>query len=90
MTIRELMIKNLDGNGMLPEQISAVMAAAMKPEAIPAMQGRWEDPVSEYLPSFPPVVWLHVRRIALAWIDANFPNAWFRAMFVDEQVAEPA
>jgi len=88
MTIREKMHKRLVGHGMFPDQAYAVLELAKAHPILPDMDHRWNDDVSDYPESFPVVIWLSVKLIALDWIDANKPKAWFRPMFADYDTCE--
>jgi hypothetical protein len=70
--------------GMFDDQADAVLA-----EAIPRIEGctpnyrvTWDRPADEYPDVVYNAMWLHVKDVALKWIDENAPQAWFRPMFV--------
>mgnify|MGYP003545516577 CR=1 FL=1 len=70
--------------GVSESQASAIMdlAIPMFIEEAPGYQVTWDQPAWEYPSAFYAAGFQVVKRAALQWIDANLPQAWFRAMFV--------
>ena len=83
MTVEEKFTKALVDNGMFPNQAAEVMTAAKSSEILADMGHRWSDNVERYPPQLFAVVWMTIRHIALEWIDANVPLAWYRPVFED-------
>lgn len=82
MTIREHYTQYLEGNGLLPGQAASVMDAVEANDD--PMKGRWQDQVSDYPPLMIRALVLSVNAEALAWIESNCPNAWFKPMFAEQ------
>jgi len=84
MTTRQRFEKMLTDMGVFDSQAAAIMELAipMFSEASPEYSVTWDRPASEYPDAFYRVTFVLVKRAALQWIDANLPQAWFRAMFV--------
>ena len=86
-TIRERLQRQLQANGMFPQDAEEVMATliAQGEDGVPGMAYRWDDSPEGYPPMFLAVLWVPVSAAALAWIDANCPKAWYRPMFAPEE-----
>ena len=88
MNIEQEMMKRLDGCGMFPDQAKAVIDMAREDECLTQMRQRWADECSGYPAGLIDVTWIAVRHVALKWIDANAPQAWFRPMFLSQAEQE--
>lgn len=88
MTIRQLFEKRLYECGMFDKDIAAVMESVIAAKENEAVQGRWDENPSGYPPQLLAALWFSVRKHTLAWIDANCPQAFYRAMFVNEPQAD--
>jgi hypothetical protein len=84
MTIRELLVSELKSNGMFPDQAEAVMTRIIEQNDIPYLISRLDDDSSGYQPALLSGLWYTVKRHALAWINANCPEAWYKPMFEDD------
>jgi hypothetical protein len=69
---------------MFEDQANIVIEAVKASKENEAMKGRWSDDVSGYPRLMLGILHLTLRRHALEFIDANFPEAWFRPMFETE------
>lgn len=83
MTFEEKCLNLLQEYGMWPDQAMEVLEMVKADEANKAMIGRWSDSVEGYPASLIAVLWLSVKDVALQYIDANCPTAWFRTMFAN-------
>jgi len=81
MTIEEKLNSMLVENGMFDSQAAAVIERVKADEANEPMASRWKDDISDYPPQLLAVLWLTVRRIALAYIEETCPLVWFKPMF---------
>jgi hypothetical protein len=83
VTTKEKLTKMLVDNGMFDDQAKKVMEVAIpRIEALtPDYKITWDRPAEEYPDPVYAAIWLHLRGIALEWIDENIPKAWFRPMF---------
>lgn len=91
MTIRTFLTDYLVANGMWPQDAPAVIALATRPECdggMIQMDRRIDDDLEGYPPAFKAVLALAVNRLALEWIDANKPHAFYRPMFLPETERE--
>ena len=70
-------------NGMFEDQAKAVVALAMEHELFINLVGRWNDPIEGYTPIFQAWFVITLRRITVEWIEKNFPQARFKAVFQD-------
>lgn len=84
MTFEEKIKELLISNGMFDTQAIAVLAQAKDDTILSDFKGRWGHDVGDYPAMMTNVVWAGVKRIAVKWIDANVPEAWFRPMFATE------
>lgn len=90
MTLTEKMTEQLTQHGIWPQQAVAVIEIAKAAKENEAMASRWNDDIGDYPEIMIRVMWLSVKRHALAYIDAECPQAWFRPMFCDDPDAELA
>ena len=86
MTICQMMIERLEGSGMFAQDAAKVLEIAKKTDGLESMVPRWNDDASGYPSQLIPVIWLRIKELALEWIDANCPKAWYREMFVDKPI----
>lgn len=84
MTIRETLAKHLTDNGMFESQAEAVIEQFMGTDATQPMRGRWDDPTTEYPAALTDALLHGLCFVALEWIDANLPEAWYRPIFLPE------
>lgn len=82
MTFEQWMRDKLTNNGMFPDQVEAVVTRVKAENE--SMAQRWNDQIDGYPEQMISSLWLVVKRIALEYIDAECPKAWFRPMFVSE------
>lgn len=91
MTFEEAMKERLANHGMWPaSSIEATMELAKVDPGLDSMIDRWQDFIADYPAYLGEAVWLHVKRVALQWIDANKPQAFYRAMFVEDAASDSA
>lgn len=81
MTVREKIIKTLEGMGMFNSQAEAVLKLAIA-EIDSNTPINWNDTHNAYPPIIYGMVLGIIKPIALKWIDENKPQAWYREMFV--------
>ncbi len=87
-TIEGKLKDRLVANGMFPEQAQAVIDMAKnRTDLFPDMESRWADEVEGYPQQAIAVLWFGIKHIALEWIDANLPQAWYRPLFSGEETA---
>ena len=87
ITVRQKFESVLVERGMFPEQAKTVMNLAITEiDSSGIGQITWNRPADEYPSSIYAVLMLTVEKVALEWIDANMPMAWFRPMFDREQM----
>lgn len=84
MTIRQTITDRLISCGLMPDDAAKVMDDVIAAEENAPMQGRWDDEATGYPPSILSLAWFSAKQHALAWIDANCPQAWFRGMFTED------
>ncbi len=82
MTLEQTMKERLMARGMWPMDADTVMALAKQDEALTDAGVKWDDVAEGYPPQFYNVLWYSVRELALAFIDANTPKAFYRPLFV--------
>lgn len=82
MTLEQAMVKNMTDRIMTPSQAAAVMELARKAKMLEAVSAKWDDTSDAYPPQFMDILWYSVRELALAYIDANCPKAFYRPLFV--------
>jgi len=81
MTFNEAMKNMMVENGMFPQQADSVLLLAKDHALLDTMKGRMDEQTDGYPPIMLPVVWVSMQAIALEWIEANLPNAWYKPMF---------
>ena len=83
MTTREKLENMLVNNGMFESQAKEVMEIAI-PELnslVKDYQITFDRPAMEYPTAVYNVLFLAIKPIALKWIEANVPMAWYKPMF---------
>ena len=89
MTIRKKMKALLFEHGMLEEDAENVLRLAEDDPSMESMKARWND-AECYPPQMFAVWWVSLKAVAVKWIDANMPQAWYRAMFAEGSTPAPA
>jgi len=93
MTIEEKIRQLLSEHGMWSTGLEETMREAKEGDLLESMAQRWGDSLDDYPPQFLAVLWLCVRGIALDWVDANCPKAFYRPLLAseaDQPQAQPA
>jgi len=89
MTTRQKLESMLVATGMFESQAKQVMDVAI-PELNKQSPGgyniTWDSDASGYPDMLYALWFMSVKIVALKWIDANCPKAWFRPMFDDKQL----
>lgn len=80
MTIKKKMKDMLISHGAWDNEADAILAIAQGEKQNEPMQGRWEDEVSYYLPSFLTVAWMSVRQTAIKYFEENNPQHFALAL----------
>jgi hypothetical protein len=83
MTFKEKVLDLLYNNGMFQDQAEQVLERVVTDDACTDFQGRWNDRVEDYPSLMVNLLWMAVKRVALAWINENCPQAWFKPLFDD-------
>lgn len=83
-TVENACLRHLDECGMFAEDARKVMAAFKASELSQPLAGRWNDSAHGYPPMLMSMVLLSLDAVALEYIDANQPLAWYRPVFVHE------
>jgi hypothetical protein len=85
MTSREKLENMLVNNGMFESQAKEVIDIA-----IPELNNILDDykftfdrPASEYPNVIYTLLFMHIKPIALKWIEKNCPMAWYKPMFMN-------
>lgn len=84
MTFEEVMHDRLTNCGMFPDQVDAVVERVKAAPENESMAQRWNDKAEDYPPAMLGILWLTAKRHALAYVDAECPQAWFRPLFADD------
>jgi hypothetical protein len=88
MTFHEYAIQYLTNNGMFDDQASAVVGMAKTHSLFTEFgERRFSDNTSDYPQPMMSVFLVSLNRVAVEWIDANCPNAWFRGVFAEDAVS---
>lgn len=91
MTVKEKLLQFfLIDNGMFPQQAERVFQYALPKLAPDDYNVTWNRPASDYPDAMYAVWGMTLKPIALEWIDANIPQAWFRPMFTPNPQEEIA
>jgi len=88
-TIQEWARRELIDYGLSDHDAAGVIEQAKTDPTLASMEGRWCDREDSYPFELKPVLWLNLCSVALKWIDANCPAAWFRPLF-DKETSEIA
>jgi hypothetical protein len=83
MTIREKLEKQLFENGLFEKDASEVVKHFENSKLGEPMKGRMDEDASTYPAPLFNILWVSIKAAAVEWIDANCPQNWARAMFVD-------
>jgi hypothetical protein len=81
MTVEQRILSMLKKNGMFDTQAAKVLETIKADDIFADMKGRWNDSEDDYSPIMISTIWFSAKREALALIDKDMPNAWFRPMF---------
>jgi hypothetical protein len=84
MTTAQKFIQMLMADGMFESQAEQVMEQA-KPQLDSVIKGysfTWDSLADEYPEVIYTVLYSSIKPIALAWIEENAPQAWFKPMFM--------
>jgi hypothetical protein len=82
MTTKERFLKMITDNGVFDDQAEKMMQSVIEEFNADSYKVTWDRPASEYPDAFYIVCFMRIKPIIVKWIDANIPQAWFRAMFV--------
>lgn len=82
MTFEKFAHDYLYNNGLFGNEVDQVIELAKADDVLKdTMANRWQDNMEGYPPEFKSVFILSLKRVALQWIDANKPHAWYRPVF---------
>lgn len=81
MNFIERLSKDLEANGLFPNQVKEVIDRIVSDET-DQMRGRWMEDTTDYPDMIYNVVWSDCKRVTLNFIDETCPLAWFRPMFL--------
>lgn len=84
LTLAEFIKDYVTERGMWPEEAEIILELAKKDPVNSSLDGRWNDTVGSYPSSIPAILMMSTNRLALEWIDANKPQAFYRPMFTGE------
>lgn len=85
MTFENFVRDYLYNNGMFEKDVEKVIDLAKQDEVlVDTMQGRWQDDMEGYPPFTQSLLVMTVNAVAVRYIDANQPKAWYRAVFATE------
>ena len=76
--LKELLVQH----GMFEGQAWAIIDRVRADKSHEAMNRHWGHQVEDYPPQMLAILWLHVKREAIAYIDEVCPLAFNRPMFV--------
>lgn len=82
MTIEEK-IKAMLIDNMVPEAMADEIVKLLKEAEGDTMSRHWRRDISEYPTPMIATLWASAKRIALEYIDAHLPLAWFRPLLAD-------
>jgi len=84
MTFEKFAQDYLFNNGMFEDDAKKVIELAKEDEVLgDTMKGRWEDDTEGYPPFMKSVFIVSLNSVAVKYIDANIPQAWFRQVFAE-------
>ena len=82
MTFETFVKDYLYNNGMFEEDAKKVIELAKVDEVLAdTMKNRWDDDIEGYPPFLKSVLIVSINAVAVKYIDANIPQAWFRPIF---------
>lgn len=81
MTVREWAENFCVERGMFEDQAEAVVDRAIEDKVNESMSHRWDDSIDAYPKTMLAVLTFAVRGAAVAWIEENCPQAWYKPMF---------
>ena len=85
MTFEEKIKEHLESGGFFEPDLGAVIEFIKNDSLTTGSMGsRWNDDPANYPPIALTALLISVDSLALDYIDANLPLAWFRSMFVRE------
>ena len=79
MTLSELMICNLTERCIHLDHAKQIIALCQN--ELESMDHQWGDSKDDYPQTMHVALWMDVKRIALGWIDKNYPKAFYRPLF---------
>jgi len=82
MTFEEKLMSMIIERGLTIPDAGEIIALAKVDERIVSMDNRWTDNIEGYPDTMISLLWMSVKDIAVEWIDANCPKAWFRNLYV--------
>ena len=85
MTFSKWVIHYIEASGITHTDAVMILDAVIASPENASMVGRWEDSIDVYPPSMLAVLTVSVNRHAVAWIDANCPEAWCRPLFAGDK-----
>jgi len=80
MTFFQYFMEYLTDRGLFEDQAKSVIVNAHVD--LEERFDRWDDPVEDYPDTMLAIVLISVNEAAIAWIDENIPQAWYRGMFL--------
>lgn len=83
VTFEQRVTEQLVASGLFPDQAGEILSRAKVDLSLKAMVDRWNETTEDYPDVVFTALWLSIERIALQWIDANAPQAWFRPLFAE-------
>lgn len=87
MTFEQFAHDHLFNNGMFQQDVEKVIELAKQDDLLKdTMNNRWGDNLDDYPMPLQNVFLVSLNRIAVKYIDANIPQAWFRRLFTGEPV----
>ena len=79
MTVQTEMTNYLIKNGMSNHQAESVIIAAKK--EMSTTFNNWDSEMDAYSSMLQSLLVTTVKQVALGWLNANKPSAWFKPMF---------
>ena len=81
MTFEDKIKEMLVEHGMWDDEAKAVVEMLKADKLNESMAHRWNDDVEDYPLSMLAILWMETKHIAIEYIDANCPEAFYRPMF---------
>ena len=82
MTWTEFCVKFIFDNGVFEEDAKTIVAYAKEHKLFAeTMASRWNDKVADYPVVMKGIITTSIKAVAHEWIEANQPQAWYKAMF---------